>query len=292
MSWRTLIVNTHSKLDYKLGYIVIRGIETHRVLLDEIAILIIENPAVSITGCLLEVLIEKKIKVIICDSQHNPTAELVPHHGCHDSTTKIKAQLGWDNEIKNSVWKEIVKEKIRKQAFLLQETGHDRQAEMLISYICQVESRDATNREGHAAKVYFHALFGKNFSRSQPSPINAALNYGYSILLAAFNREISANGYLTQLGVFHDNMFNPFNLGCDLMETFRPLIDRWVLSEIGSTFGIEEKHKLWNIFHTQVCICGKKQALLNAISIYTKSVFDAMNESNVTKMCAYSLEDE
>ena len=84
---------------------------------------------------------------------------------------------------------------------------------------------DSTNREGHAAKVYFNALFGKDFTRDKDCPINAALNYGYSIILSCFNREIVCSGYLTQLGLFHENMFNHYNLSCDLMEPFRPLVD-------------------------------------------------------------------
>ena len=78
MSWRTVIIDSQSKLDYKMGYLVVRGNETHRILLDEIATVVIENPAVSLTGFLIEALTEKKIKVIFCDSKRNPTAELIP----------------------------------------------------------------------------------------------------------------------------------------------------------------------------------------------------------------------
>ena len=94
------------------------------------------------------------------------------------------------------------------------------EAELLQGYLEEITYGDATNREGHAAKVYFNALFGKDFTRTDDLLINTALNYGYSILLSAFNREIVLNGYLTQLGLFHDNMFNRFNLASDLMEPF------------------------------------------------------------------------
>ena len=93
MSWRTVIVSNQAKLDYKMGYIVVRGEETRRVLLDEVAIVVIENPAVAITGCLIEALVEKKIKVIFCDAKRNPSAELIPHHGSHDSAAKIRIQI-------------------------------------------------------------------------------------------------------------------------------------------------------------------------------------------------------
>ena len=86
-----------------------------------------------------------------------------------------------------------------------------------------------TNREGHAVKVYFNALFGNGFSRTLDCFENAALNYGYSILLSCFTREIVCNGYLTLIGLFHDSQDNPFNLASDLMEPFRPIVDRIVL---------------------------------------------------------------
>ena len=125
MSWRTVIISTQSKLDYQMGYLVVRGESTHRILIEEMAVLLIENPAVSLTGCLLEVLIENKVKVIICDSKRNPTAELLPYHGSHDSTAKIRSQIAWSKDVKNLVWKEIVAEKIRKQQQLLSDQKTD-----------------------------------------------------------------------------------------------------------------------------------------------------------------------
>ena len=230
MSWRIVVIENQAKLDYKMGYMVVRGLETKRVLLDEIGILLIENPAVSLTGILIEALTEKKIKVIFCDRKRNPVAELMPHHGCHDSAAKIRTQIIWEQNIKDIIWRDIVSEKIRKQSEFLVEIGKIQQAGMLSEYVKQVELADATNREGHAAKVYFNALFGMDFTRSADIPVNAALNYGYSLVLSAINREVSANGYLTQLGIFHNNMFNHYNLSCDFMEPFRILVDRMVYS--------------------------------------------------------------
>lgn len=152
MSWRTVIISNQSKLDYKMGFMVVRGEETRRVSLEEIAVLVIENPAVSLTGCLIEALIEKKVKVIFCDSKRNPAAELIPHHGSHDSSAKIRTQAKWQDDVKALIWREIISEKIRKQADFLTELGKTREAELLTSYIGQVELLDATNREGHAAK--------------------------------------------------------------------------------------------------------------------------------------------
>lgn len=198
MSWRTVVISSRCKLDLKLGYMVIRGETTKRVFLDEIALLIIENPAVSMTGNLLIALTEKKIKVLLCDSKHDPSAELVPIYGAHDCNRKLHRQLGWDPAVCAEVWTAIVREKIRKQAEFLRDTGRSAEYDLLQDYLQEVAPGDVTNREGVAAKVYFNGVFGMEFTRSDGGPLNAALNYGYSVLMSAFNREIVSAGYCHQ----------------------------------------------------------------------------------------------
>lgn len=290
MSWRTVVISSRCKLDLKMGYMVVRGDEIRRIYLDEIALLLIENPAVSMTGYLLSALMERKVKVIFCDSKHNPQSELLPYYGCHDTSRKIFRQISWTEDVCGAVWVEIVSEKIRNQARLLQEAGKLKEARMLDSYVGQIEFQDATNREGHAAKVYFNALFGKDFTRSSDVPLNAALDYGYSILLSAFNREVAANGYLTQLGLHHGNVFNQFNLSSDLMEPFRPIVDREVYAAMPKEMTTETKRMLYNLMNRQICIAGYRQTVLNTISVYTKSVFDALNEANTDMIKFWSYE--
>ena len=289
MSWRTVVITSRCKLDYKMGFMVVRAEETKKIFLDEIAVLLIENPAVSLTGCLLEALVEKKIRVIFCDAKRNPNAELVPYYNSYDCSRKIKAQIAWSEDLKAVVWSDIVAEKIRKQADFLDELQKQNEADLLRSYLFQIEPRDATNREGHAAKVYFNALFGMDFTRSEENVTNAALNYGYSIILSAFNREIVSQGYLTQLGIFHDNMFNQFNLSCDLMEPFLILLDRKVKSMKLNDFTSEEKHFLLNVLNDTIEINQTKQTVLNAIKYYSRSVFDALNEGDLSLIQFYSL---
>ena len=292
MSWRTVIISNQAKLDYKMGLMVVRGQETKKISVDEMAILVIENPAVSLTGCLLEELVNKKVRVIFCDSKRNPMAELSPHHGSHDSTAKIRTQNEWSEAIKAELWQEIISEKIRKQAEFLEELQKTREAGLLRSYIGQVEKADASNREGHAAKVYFNALFGMDFTRSADNTINAALNYGYSLILSTINREVASNGYLTQIGIFHSNMFNHYNLSCDLMEPFRVLVDRLVYAMHPEQFEKTEKHKLWRILDDRVVIDHSSQTLMNALKIYTRSFFDAINDNDPGKIKNYSLQKD
>ena len=289
MSWRTIVISKRAKLDLQLGYMVVRSEEVTKIVLSEISTILIESTAVSLTTGLLAELSKRKIKVIFCDEKRNPSSELVSYYGSHDTSNKVRKQIAWKQKTKEAVWTEIVTEKIRKQKEILEILGKE-ESEILSSYIKEITWNDGTNREGHAAKVYFNALFGLDFTRTEDNYINAGLNYGYSIILSAFTREIVANGYMTQLGLFHDNMFNQFNLASDLMEPFRVLIDQKVLRMKLMDFEHEEKMQLVNVLNQEVLIDGKKQYVNNAIKIYCKSVFDALNDDDSSLMRFYRIE--
>lgn len=288
MSWRTIVISNTAKLDYQLGFMVVRGQETVRVHINEIETLIVESTAVSMTVYLLSELIKNKVKVIFCDEKRNPSSELIPYYGAHDTSAKIRHQMAWSKENKAAIWTEIVAEKIKKQAEHLHDLSK-KEALLLDQYISELEFGDETNREGHAAKVYFNALFGKDFSRTEDSPLNAALNYGYSLILSLFTREIVSNGYITQIGLFHDNMFNQFNLACDLMEPYRPIIDRLVVEMKPMQFEKEEKHKMITVLNREVYIDGRNEILGKSVKVYTRSIFDALNDQDISLIKFYEL---
>ncbi len=282
MSWRVVMVSKPSKLEYSLGYVVVRDVEnTVKIHISEISVILIENTRSSITTALLTRLSQEKIKVIFCDEKRNPCCELMSIYGCHDCSQRLKMQLIWKEEMKQLVWTAIVAEKIKNQLLLLQYHKLE-QYQLLQKYIDELEFNDVTNREGHAAKVYFNALFGMDFSRKDDVPINAALNYGYSIVLSVFNREIVSNGYLSQLGLFHDNMFNQFNLSCDLMEPYRPVIDSEVKKLNFANFEKDEKIALIKVLNKEILIDGKQNTVLNSIKIYCKSIFNALDNDDLS----------
>lgn len=289
MSWRIVVISKRAKLDLQLGKMVVRSDEVTKIVLSEISTIMIESTAVSITASLIAELAKRKIKVIFCDEKRNPSCELVNYYGSHDTSNKVRKQIIWKQQTKEAVWTEIVTEKIRKQKELLELLGRKESA-LLSDYLKEIVWNDGTNREGHAAKVYFNALFGLDFTRTEDSLINAALNYGYSILMSAFAREIVASGYLTQIGIFHDNMFNQFNLASDLMEPFRILVDREVLMMPLEAFEHQEKIRLVDILNHEVWIDGKLQYVNNAIKIYCKSVFDALNGEDSALIRFYRIE--
>ena len=150
MSWRVVVISQRAKLDYQLGYMVVRGESVKKVFLNEISILIVEHTSVSLTAALLSELVKNKIKVIFCDEKRNPLAELLPYYGAFDTSSKIRQQISWDDNIKGIVWAEIVRNKIKNQATVLEIFGKG-EYELLMGYLTELKFKDESNREGHAA---------------------------------------------------------------------------------------------------------------------------------------------
>ncbi|MBR1676524.1 MAG: type II CRISPR-associated endonuclease Cas1 [Clostridia bacterium] len=279
MGFRTVVIKSRAKLETRLNYLIIRAENECKIFIDEINTLIIQSTAVAVTAALLCELIKHNVKVIFCDEKCNPQSELLPYYGAHNTPKRYLEQINWSEENKNVVWQSIIKQKIKAQASFLSEKGFFEQSEMLCGYAENVLPNDITNREGHAAKVYFNCLLKDGYSRRSGGFVNGCLNYGYAVLTSAFNREIAASGYLTQLGIKHCNEFNEFNLACDFIEPFRPIVDKTALSlkEGDKDF----KRKMANVLNYSAMIDDKNTTLDIAIKIYVKSLFNALNEGDV-----------
>ena len=272
------MVNSRCKLEFRLNFLIVRGEQEKRIYINEINVLIIESTAVSLTAALMSELIKNNVKVIFCDEKCNPSAELLPFYGAHNTSKRIKTQAAWSKEIKDEIWKVIIVEKIKRQAGVLKRRGFMEEETLLNSYAMQVLSGDVTNREGHAAKVYFNSVLPDGVTRRSGGFINGCLNYGYAVLLSAINREITASGYLTQIGVWHDNEFNQFNLGSDLIEPLRTVVDETVLLILpeDKTF----KRKMANILNYTAVFDEKNTTLDVALRGYVKSVLCALESNN------------
>ena len=280
--WRVIVVTGRGKLDLRYNSISIRRDNgTDFIHIGEVNTLILETTTISITAALMCELIKQKVKVIFCDEKSNPHFELLPFYGSHDCSAKIKEQIAWTDFLKESLWTIIVTEKIENQMKLLNKLNKE-EYRILQEYASQIEHNDNTNREGHSAKIYFSALFGNNFSRNKENSLNAFLNYGYQLLLSTFNKEIVANGYLTQIGIFHKNMFNYYNLSSDLMEPFRVIVDELAYKENPQKFEKDEKRKLQNILNLKFRINNVNHYLSDVIKIYTKSIFDALSSNDLS----------
>lgn len=287
MSFRTVVISKQSKISYKNRFLVVKQNNDEKyVHLSEIDTIIVDSISVSISTYLLKELSDNKINIIFCDDKHNPFGELSSYYSRHNSSKKIREQISWKVSNKDELWSKIVKNKILNQSLLLRKVKSDKY-DLILSYIDDIKVGDKTNREGHAAKVYFNSLFGNNFVRNNSDEVNAALNYGYAILLSTINKEVINNGYLTQLGIHHKNEFNQFNLSCDLMEPFRIIIDNFVYYNQNRKFDKDYKLDIVNIFNNYFMYQNKKYILKDVIKMYIKNTLDSINDSDNYKEFIY-----
>ena len=282
------MIAQQSKLSYKNRFLVVKqDLDEKYIHLSEIDTIIVDSLAVSISAYLLKELSDNKINIIFCDEKHNPFGELSTYYSKHNTSKMIQRQISWTSNEKDKIWKKIVKNKLLNQAYMLSKIDSEKY-KLLLDYIIEVQDGDSTNREGHAAKVYFNALFGNSFSRRDDSNINSALNYGYEVLLSTFNKEIINNGYLTQLGIHHKNEFNKFNLGCDLMEPFRIVIDNFVYYNQDKNFDSNLKIEILDIFNHTFKFDGKNYTLKDIIRMYVKNTLDnILDISNYKDFLSY-----
>lgn len=278
MGWRTIIVNTHSKLSYKNHHLIFRdSYRTEMIHLSEIDILLLETTDITITTMLLKELIDYKVLVIICDEKRMPLALINSLYARHDSSLQLKRQLEWDRQLSEELWTEIIYQKISNQSKFLKELKFFDKSDRLLDFRTELQILDPSNREGHAARTYFASLFGNQFSRQDNSDINAGLDYVYSLILSMFAREIVLNGCMTQFGLKHSNKFNDFNLACDFMEPFRVVIDSIVYENKERPFDLIKRSVL-DIFTMTYRYKDQNMYLSNIISDYTKQLIKVLND--------------
>lgn len=250
--------------------------KTEMIHISEIDIILLETTDITLTTMLVKRLMDENILVIFCDDKRLPKARLESYSGRHDSSLQLGKQLIWNPEVKAKTWTSIIHQKIINQGLFLNRIGAKKKAESIFRLAEELQVLDTTNREGHAARIYFNALFGKSFSRKKESDINASLDYGYSLVMSMFARELVVTGCMTQFGLKHTNQFNEFNLASDIMEPFRPVVDEVVYEYQNESFYIT-KRALLNIFNEPIQY-GKNQVYLtNIVSDYTKKVVKVLN---------------
>lgn len=278
MSFRTVLIESPCRLYYQSGYMVVRKEDdTVKIHLSEISSIVLQTMQVNISAYLLAELAKQKVSLVTSDEKCNPIGQYLPLYGAHNVSKRIGEQLAWGEPIKKRVWQRIVKDKIHQQARFLEEREYP-EAKVLHQIVPEVRSGDTTNREAQAARVYFQALFGKEFNRDQDSAVNAALNYGYAILLSMTNREIVSRGYLTQQGICHRSEYNAFNLACDFMEPFRPAVDQLVVDYLPSAFDSDTKRVLADLGNKGVAYREGTYRLSSALSLYIQDCFNALNK--------------
>jgi len=196
--------------------------------LNEIAAISVSNQSVTFTQPLLAALASNGAMLVICDDKHLPIAMLYPLTGHFVQSERFAKQVAVAEPTMKRLWQQIVKAKVRAQGNLLNELrGSDFGLNNMAS---KVLSGDTSNVEGSAARRYWTALFNDDtFKRKRDAEDqNRFLNYGYAVLRAIIARAICASGLHPSFGIHHHNRYDAFCLADDLIEPFRPTVDRVV----------------------------------------------------------------
>ncbi|NUL83496.1 MAG: type II CRISPR-associated endonuclease Cas1 [Armatimonadetes bacterium] len=278
MIGRVIEVATPARLSLADRQIVVDRSEadTLSAPLEDVAVLILDNPTIALTLPLVTACAEQNIAIVGCDQRHMPASLTLPIEGNSTHTETLLLQIEATGPAKKQAWKQIVQAKINAQAALIE--GVCGRADKLRRLAAQVASGDPTNCEGNAAQIYFQRLFGEDFRRERFGDYpNNLLNYGYAILRACVARAVVGAGLHPSLGIHHRNRYNPFCLADDLMEPFRPLVDAfvyriWRASPDPILFDRKVKAELLRFTVSDVSLRGKSLPFLAALTLYTASV--------------------
>ena len=270
MGWRSVIITQHAKLTYSMQMMIVQTRDgINQIPIEDINLLLVSTTQAVITSALISKLAQNQTKVIFVDEKDNPVVETAVYYPGARNIAKLKEQFNWDEHLKEVLWTKIVSQKIKNQIAVLE--NYHLAKDDVQNELDQLEINDESNREAIAARKYFMLLFDKNFVRRDTSAVNAALDYGYAILLSSFNREIVMNGYLTYFGIHHCSQENQFNLASDLMEPFRPFVDYWVKAhERIKELTPDIKYGLVELLSLEIKFNGKSTLLTNAITVYTR----------------------
>ena len=248
--------------------------------IEDIGVVVLDNKRITITSGALEALIENNCAVITCDSRSMPVGLLLPLCGNTTQNERFRKQLDASVPLKKQLWQQTVKAKIENQASVLQDCAGG-VVDCMRIWAAEVKSGDPDNMEARAAAFYWKALFGHvaNFSRDRDGlPPNNLLNYGYTILRAIVARGLVISGMLPTLGIHHRNRYNAYCLADDIMEPYRPYIDKLVFdlySQYGENVSLTKdiKAALLSIPTIEVRINKKRSPLMIAVGQTTASLY-------------------
>ena len=262
-------------LSIDLGSLVIRkdGEPLGRIPLEDIGLLILDAPTTTYTHSVITEVLAAGAVIIPCGRDHHPRGLFLPQDNCLQ-TQRLAAQVAAPLPLKKSLWKQVVQAKVRNQAGALPEDAPERG--LLGALVARVRSGDPTNVEAHAARVYWPAMFGKDFRRlPEGPPPNALLNYGYMVLRSCVARAVCGAGLHPSLGLHHHNRSNAFCLADDLLEPLRPLVDVRVRTLAqGGVIEInrESKMHLLSVLAETVRTGGEKGPLMVALERVASSL--------------------
>lgn len=247
--------------------------------IEDIGVIVLDHKQITITSGVLEAFLENNCAVLTCDSKSMPVGLLLPLHGNTTQNERFRQQLDASLPLSKQLWQQTVKAKIENQAAVLKECIGE-EIKCMKVWAANVRSGDTDNQEARAAAYYWKNLFRiEGFTRDRDGiPPNNLLNYGYAILRAVVARGLVASGLLPTLGIHHHNRYNAYCLADDIMEPYRPYVDRLVYSIVrqGGNYAEltkELKVRLLTIPTLETNIAGKRSPLMVAVGQTTASLY-------------------
>ncbi len=295
MGFRILQISDCTKLSLRLNNLIIKSNgEEYSIYIKDIDTVIIEDFRTVITTRIITALTDQNINIIFCNEKYEPSSYVLPIHGNFNINKVVKSQISWDENAIGHAWKIVVEAKIKNQIECLRITDRRERISELIELLKDIQLLDSTNREGHAAKIYFHSLFNLKFKRHSETAQNYALNYGYTVLRGLVVRTICAKGLLPYISLFHSSQGNYFALADDLMEPFRPLVDLFVKKHIDESSEILRKvdrDNLIKLMTENFTIEGKEVSLSYAINKYIGAIVEFMETGVISNEMYPKLRD-
>ena len=246
--------------------------------IEDIGIIILESDKIDVTTSVLQSLAEHNVAVVLCDKAHMPSAQILPFAANSTASESMVAQLSATDAVQGRLWRQIIRQKIRNQAMLMQRLGTDN-FRRLFSLADEVKNGDPQNCEAQAARIYFQTLGPDGFVRDREGDWpNAPLNYGYAILRAAVARALVGSGLACFRGIHHHNRYNAFALADDVMEPYRPFVDQYVLGKVRpfdvplKELSREMKARLMEMLTCDVKMGEVRRPLMVALSYTTASL--------------------
>ncbi len=258
--------------------------------IEDIGVIILDNKQITITQGLIEALLENNSALITCDSSRMPVGLMLPLSGNKTQSERFRCQINASVPLKKQLWQQTVQSKIINQAYVLSNKNNSVVKNMRV-WASNVKSGDSENYEARAAVYYWSNLFLEieGFTRYREGiPPNNLLNYGYAILRAVVARSLVASGLLPTFGIHHRNKYNAYCLADDIMEPYRPFVDKLVCDIMIDTPNVEEltqdiKYKLLNIPVLDVILGGKRSPLMIAVGQTTASLYNCF-AGNIRKI--------
>lgn len=275
MAFRVVLIENEVAIKVKLNNLIVtKEGEDIWIPLDDISIIVMDNLASMLSARLLCQLSEQGIGLMICNQEHLPTGYYSSYNNHSRSSKVIGYQINKEKDYYDNLWKQIVEAKIRNQAkAYLRLLGDYDGSYQIAAFAMDILNGDKSNREAHAAKVYFNLLMGTSFSRgNEDILLNSGLDYGYAVLRSYIARVCVGYGLNTQLGIHHKSEYNRFNLVDDLMEPLRPLVDivAFEMMKEDLYFTAEHRRKLVNILNVKIRYRDKKMFVCNMIENYVE----------------------